>query len=415
MPALPLDEFANPAWKKGYADLLQLRRAFVNAINDLNGDKEQNTLLFLDFSCVYPLVTPRDNIAPSPARQKQDYAALQFLSNFSNYRGAINITPVYSPFLILELFDQLRHRRDYFDSVIRARNAPEMIASLKSTLISIPTSSSELEVALNDVIRNTASVQLASRLGTFVSLIKNNTIRSLFDFVDSKLFIKIFEENPDLIKEVSDQIPRFRRVSASTDPADRDFHKNIDILSVVFIRGIKRHVNWPILLVGQDRLRRIFGDRVDDFSRDVMTPFILIKTLSEVPSDRDLIREALVSLKYRTKKIDRMLEDFLETRHEARPSPTVVQEMYAQEKEIKQSLYGDFKMKTEEEYQGMLSDIARNMPAIKDIFAQANDDAKTAEEMLRSIAENVINKDVEEVLGLFPNDRLNSLMKDLRR
>lgn len=409
-----LDEFVNPECKKAYLDLHQMREAFANAMIDLSSDEESPTILFLDFSFVYPLVTPRGDISPTPRRAKQDYAALHFLKNFSKYRNVSKLIPVYSPFLLLELFDQIKHRKDFYNSVVQASNPREAIRALKTALPHIPSNPSDLEKSLRQIVSQAGSPQLSDRLRIFVKMIQDGTLRSIHEFIPIDRFIPILEENQDLIKELYPNIDQFRRDSRSNDHADKEFHKIVDVLVIAFVKGARKYSNHRIVFVGQDRLRRAFGHRIDELSRDILTPYIIIKSLSEVASDRILVDEALITIRHRLKTIARMMEDWYEVRRSRKIALPIVKSLFEQDQNLKNFMYGEFKMSTEKEYDELIGKIADNLPGIQSMFSRSFSDATNAETMLKELAETVINKDFEQILKLHPNKKLSELLGELR-
>jgi hypothetical protein len=407
------DEFVDPDCRKAYIDLVQLRDAFRNAVRDLSGGADRPTILFLDYSIVYPLVTPRDNIAPTPATNKQDYAALQFLSHIAQYKHISGLVPVYSPFLIIELFDQLKHRQAFFELILASRTPRDFMNALKAGLPRIPTDPSELEAALQQYIHGMRNTRLTERLSTFIHLIKTGIIRNILELVPPDQFMKCFD-NTVLMDEIYDDIDRFRRPSTSPDPADREFHKLIDVFIVTFIKSMKRHMNSPIVFVGPDRLRRIFGREIDELSRDILSPFIIVKALSEAPSDRNLYDEARANIQHRADRIDRIMDDLYAMRAQKKIPFAIVKDVFRDEMSIKEFLYGDFRMETQEQYRQILNKIAESIPDIKEGFEAAVKDVKSAEEMLKSLAESVVNKDFEEIVKLHPNERLAKLFSELK-
>ena len=127
MQNLSLSDFASDEVGRAYLNVLQLHNAFANAQGDFeaflseraSSPMQARRLLLLDFNVLYPFISPRSGVTSAVA-DKHDYMCDEFFRRIRNYRTAIGYIPVYSPFLIMELYDRLDHLNTYFTAMAGA-------------------------------------------------------------------------------------------------------------------------------------------------------------------------------------------------------------------------------------------------------------------------------------------------------
>lgn len=144
-----------------------------------------------------------------------------------------------------------------------------------------------------------------------------------------------------------------------------------------------------------------------------MSPFIVVRTLAEAPSDRDLISEAKANIKHRLNRVERMMDDLYQSRKLTKLPFAVLSDIYGDEKSIKEFLYGEVKMETNDTYTKLINKIAGRMPDIKELFRLAADDVENAKLMMREIASSAVNKDFASILAIRPNERLATLLNEI--
>ena len=405
-------DFADPQFHVAHLTFQQLLSAMRNALSDIRSGPDKTLVYFLDFNVVHPLIAPRQN------PNRHDIACASFLRNLRNYkqRSSRGFEVVYTPFLLLELFDHIEHRLEYLDKVLHSKTTEDFQSNLLSVLHKIPSTPEDVAKQTSNVVSGIASYSLRTQLQYFLGLIADGTIKSIYDFIGREKFMEIVAKGAPAYPAIEQEIGRFRRPSLSSDFEDREFHKMIDVATVVFIQKVVPEFNsLQVCYVGQDLLRRIFGSYMNERSRDALTPHIILQALTSIPSDRELREEAAILIEGYVETLQTMVTRSYNYRNHKVVPYGVVQKLYHDENRVLNFIFDKGEMATTEQYKGMLNMLSDQRKTIESIFGAARDDAKSAKEMLRQMADSAIAPDIAKLQTIFPSARLEKLLDELHK
>lgn len=405
--------FKNDQLSTIYDDLVISRSSFTNALNDLSQENVK-TILYMDFSNAYPTLTPRDNVKPTPMTGNHDYFCSKVIERSGLYSSHLtNFVIVDSPLFYIELFDQIQHRIDHANRVINARNDEALRTALFSESRKIPKTKEEIDFAIGKRIEAMKDTFLGNRLQLFREKIQSGSIRRLFDFYDEDYYYKSLKDS-DIFDGVYSEINKFRRPSSSSDPEDIELHRLIDVYMVVSTIELRRSRNDRSLCYwGQDRLRKIFCDRQEELSRDATTPHIIIQSLLEAPHDRILKSEAIYNLNHRNAELHWLIEELLRLRDEQKVPITLAKAILNCRMELDAFLFAEEERVTPDDYSLLVRQISNRPARIKEAYERFARDAKSAEDIIKQVAGDLLNKEARQFLELRPNDRLRKLLKAL--
>lgn len=405
------DEFADAGLQTIYERFRQRAGALEDGISDLTGAGEVTTLDHIDFSVVYPLVTPRHVNQPNVSRTPYDFFSVSSLRNLAAYKNVAGFFYCYSPFLMLELFDQIDHRLDWYDSIRNAKTTDELRTNMLRQLSHIPSRSTDVEAALERIIAGNTAPQMRERVVEFKSLIHDGVIRNLFEFIDEQHFYRALDARDDF-DALSESIDSFRRRSTSSDPADREMHRAIDIYMILASSKLARVDGKRLYYVGQERLRRIFP-RPHEYSRDILTPHLVLKAFAEVPSDRNLRNEAVANMQHRADELNRFGSILLKHRKDTKLPVAVARSLRSVHNAMNEFIYGGSQMIERDEYAEIIRSVAERPRAVRDMFDAAAKDAESAQEIVREVAESLRDESFRELDALKPNARVARLFAKL--
>src|SRR5215213_10067401 len=125
--------FANPYVQKIYYKLRQIEQASKSAIID--SQEAAPSVYNMDFSTIFPTISSKYNGPPNPSTDENDFFCYSVLDEISSYRGFINGRLVVSPLAILELWDNLKHRREYLSRVYKANTTDSMYRAIQTAIV----------------------------------------------------------------------------------------------------------------------------------------------------------------------------------------------------------------------------------------------------------------------------------------
>src|SRR5262249_27420982 len=145
----------------------------------------------------------------------------------------------------------------------------------------------------------------------------------------------------------------------------------------------------------------------------VAAPHMILQSLLEVGSDRNLHKEALYNMNHRREDL-KVLESKLYAERQQDNIPLALAKSCRNiTQEINQLLWGEGKMVQKQEYDDVIRKITDRGGKVKEIVARAADDTKSAEEIVKEIASGVRSRELEELSRLRPNERLMQLFHKL--
>jgi hypothetical protein len=189
----------------------------------------------------------------------------------------------YNPFFLFELFDQIEHRKSHARRVLEASSEDDMHSAILASIGGVPSEKSDVVKILSKQIAVTENTNLASRLALYRDKIQDGSIKDIFQFVDKSDYFRKIEDS-EIFNLFLEDIDRFRRPSSSSDPHDAEMHRQIDVMMLLSTYGAahagknKYHLKYW----GQDKLRRIFDERMHDLSRDSVSPYLIQQAYMEV-------------------------------------------------------------------------------------------------------------------------------------
>jgi len=407
---IPAADFANEDLRAIYEDLVLSSVSFQNAIHDVSLENCR-TVLYMDFSNGYPMLTPRDNAMPNPSRGSHDFFCSKVLERVGLYNSkTTNFIIADSPLFYIELFDQIQHRLDYANRVLNAKGDDALQGALLSEMRRIPTKKDEIEAAIDHRIANLKGKMLADRLTIFRDNIHSGAIRRIFDFYDSESYYDSLR-NQHIFENIYRDINKFRRPSSSSDPDDIEFHKLIDVYMVMSTLDLRRMRNdYNLCYWGQDRLRKIFCDRQEEVSRDAVTPHIIVQSLLETPHDRVLKCEATYNIRHRSAELNWLVEELGKMKGEKKIPITLAKSILNCRVELDQFLFGSSDTVTPDEYNSLVRQISSRPGRVREAYERFAHDAKSAEEIVKEISGDLLNKEAREFLSLRPNERVRQLL-----
>jgi hypothetical protein len=405
------DQFVDPELETIYGIFCQRAAALEDGIADLEHSDTITTLDHIDFSVVFPLVTPRDGPAPNPHDNPFDFFSLSSLRNLPDYKNVAGFRFCYSPFMILELFDQIEHRREWFDSIRDSKSSDELRINILRRLSHVPTRPADVEKALENIISGHIAPAMANRVKEFKALVHENVVRNLFEFIEQDRFYAALQSEEDFA-DLAESIDEYRRRSSSNDPADRELHRIIDVYMVLATQKLARSDHKRLYYVGQERLRRIFP-KPKEYTRDVLTPHMVLRTLKEVPSDRDLKTEALQNMRHRQEELEVLATKLLKFKGASRIPVALAVSLRNVNATIQEFVYGEARMTKPEEYHELIKRTTEKPSAVKDVFDAASKDAASAQDIVREVADSLRTEGFRELSHLKPNERVKKLFARL--
>src|SRR5271166_4874221 len=220
--------------------LQQLDDAAGNAAADFKA-REYSAVYHLDWNVLYPSITPRDNITPTPHSNEHDYFRYCVLNEIPSYKNLLGGDLVISPLAIVELCDQILHRKDYFASVYNSKNTEDMLKAITSRMATMPATKEELNKFIASIVASIESTSIKTRLLRFSDLIKDGSVKNVFCIpgMDRDAFFDAMADNNsfDIIHE---SISQFRRPESLSDPVDSEMHKIIDVLMLLTSQAMQK-------------------------------------------------------------------------------------------------------------------------------------------------------------------------------
>jgi hypothetical protein len=383
----------------------------------------------IDFSVLYPILSANPlRVRSAEAMDDFDGLAYETLTLAPNYKNLMGVQFVMSFPAYLELLDHVDRRLSHLtkikDDSGRGRKLFEELTHYKPELElgriqdKDLIGSAQLQQKLRGLIANLPNGTEGQNVATILSLVNNNVVCGLGDFF-TPAEVEAARNGRQYYRSVLDKIDRYRgqrQIEPEREEAAAiaDFHRKIDAWTITLskqLHDIKEATN--VMFVGPNKLRMIYEKRSEELSRNIIAPFIRLKTLSMASSTHNVDQESrhrIHKLVVRLMEAWQVIEGAQSTDDLYTPQAETVREAYEQIGKVYAANPEDLRAGAEHRRQ-LIADLLKSPRAMRDKAAEVEEEMRSAVRKMLSFSPEPLNDNVLEAYDVKDNKRMRQIMK----
>ncbi|HME20770.1 MAG TPA: hypothetical protein VKI44_05320, partial [Acetobacteraceae bacterium] len=168
-----------------------------------------------------------------------------------------------------------------------------------------------------------------------------------------------------------------------------------------------------VFYVGQDRLRSAYGGNRSTYSRSVLAIHIILRSLRECPSDRDIRKEVEYNLTKRSQYLREAHEELSSVMKSGLVPVALVRSLTSIMADMNGLIFDEAHMKKTQELMKLMDDATNSPYRVREAFRKAGEDIADSQEILAGLADSIVDESFRQAVAVRPNDRLVRVLDEL--
>lgn len=396
------------------------------ACDDILRDVEEDgtkALYNIDFSVLHPMMSPT-MLGTRAITNSDDFDAVSYeaLSLAQRYpKTGFQFVMSFPAFI--EMLDHLDRRLSNLnvlkENANEVKTAFDELTSYRAVLDAGRIDERDLiqsraiKQRLTKLITRLPNANEGRQMATMLALVNTKVIRGIGDFYTND-DIEAARNGRKFYREILGRIDYFRGGATPPPGEEGDFHRKIDAWNIVLSKQLHDvKDNQRVMFLGPNKLRHIYERQEEVLSRNIVAPYLRLKTLSMASSSQDIHLESV-------NRIEKLLRRCMEAWEDLQDADDIDQLFTAQIETITEAqrmlntVYGanpEEVQMAEEERRRLISQLLKNPTSLRELAAENEEQVRRDAEALIAIAPEPLSDDVLEAYDIKDNKRIKQIMK----